>query len=223
MTGSQYLIDDYPTTIQSSSWVILDYSIVQSDLATAFVDGDLISYKYPTGLLQRTKNLVYSNGKTKIYQSGTPSQHREEPPTGPHEGMATGVAYGAGLWCGGACWLPVSVRHWSCRTGTACPGCGPTRAASSPSSILAVSLCTSGYLRLRRKEPNPSAPSAQARRPLAAAIARTVALLSTVLVVYLSVNTVTHRPHWPGMPPTLRAGPLKARSVFVLWLCASSP
>jgi uncharacterized membrane protein len=68
VTGSQYLIDDYPTTIQRSSWVILDYSIVESDRATAFVDGDLISYKYPTGLLQRTKNLVYNNGKTLIYQ-----------------------------------------------------------------------------------------------------------------------------------------------------------
>jgi hypothetical protein len=68
VTGSQYLIDDYPTTIRTSSWVILDYSIVQSDRATAFVDGDLISYKYPVGLLQRTKNLVYDNGKTLIYR-----------------------------------------------------------------------------------------------------------------------------------------------------------
>ncbi len=48
--------------------MILEWSIVESDRATDFVDGDLISYRYPTGLLQRTKNLVYNNGKTKIYQ-----------------------------------------------------------------------------------------------------------------------------------------------------------
>ena len=233
VTGSQYLIDDYPTTIQSSSWVILDYSIVQSDLATAFVDGDLISYKYPTGLLQRTKNLVYSNGKTKIYsmRHAVPAPGRA-PSRDLLEGIATGVAYGAGLWCGGAL-LVASFRpndlvmpYWD--------GVSWLRTDTSgvfAFVILAVSLCTSEYLRLRRKEPNPSTPSAQARCPLAAAIARTVALLSTVLVVYLSVNAVTHpatlarhATHFASWPTegTVRVCALALCIVSVGWLRFSS-
>jgi hypothetical protein len=97
--------------------------------------------------------------------------------------------------------------------------------------VLAVSLCTSEYLRLRRKEPNPATASVQARNPLAAAIARVVALLSTVLVVYLSVNAVTHPAtlslhvtHFASWPTegTVRVAALCLCVVTVGWLRFSS-
>jgi uncharacterized membrane protein len=68
VTGNQYLLDIFPTIIESNTWVILGSSIVQHDRATEFINGDLIDYKYPTELLRRTKNLVYSNGLSQIYQ-----------------------------------------------------------------------------------------------------------------------------------------------------------
>ena len=68
VTGNQVLLDLFPTTIQTSTWVILSAPIVRHDRATTFVDGDLISYKYPMAVLQRTKNLVYNNGLTQIYR-----------------------------------------------------------------------------------------------------------------------------------------------------------
>jgi uncharacterized membrane protein len=68
VSGTQQIIGNYPTTIKTSSWVILDWAIVKNDRATDFLDGDLISYRYPTALLQRTKNLVYNNGGAQIYR-----------------------------------------------------------------------------------------------------------------------------------------------------------
>ncbi len=68
VTGKQQIIGNYPTTIKRSSWVVLDWSIVKNDRATDFLDGDLISYRYPTALLERTKNLVYDNGGAEIYR-----------------------------------------------------------------------------------------------------------------------------------------------------------
>ena len=66
VTGSQYLDDLFPTLVRRSTWVILDYSLLQSGWATVVIDGNLITYKYPIGLLERTKNLVYNDGKTLI-------------------------------------------------------------------------------------------------------------------------------------------------------------
>jgi hypothetical protein len=41
---------------------------VKDDRATDFLDGDLITYRYPTALLQRTKKLVYNDGGAEIYR-----------------------------------------------------------------------------------------------------------------------------------------------------------
>ena len=68
VTGSQYLYDYFPTLVGRSTWVVLGDSVVQSGQATVSVDGNLITYRYPIGLLGGTKNLVYNNGKTRIYR-----------------------------------------------------------------------------------------------------------------------------------------------------------
>jgi hypothetical protein len=64
----QSVSDIYPTLIQKSSWVLLGYSTVRNDLATAGVSGDLIAYRYPFQILSENKNLVFNNGSTQIYK-----------------------------------------------------------------------------------------------------------------------------------------------------------
>ena len=48
--------------------MIVDYSLLETDRATVFINGNLVTYKYPLGLLKGTKNLVYDNGKTEIFR-----------------------------------------------------------------------------------------------------------------------------------------------------------
>ena len=68
VTGTQYLVDIFPTLVGRSTWVIVDYSLLETDRATVFINGNLVTYKYPLGLLKGTKNLVYDNGKTEIFR-----------------------------------------------------------------------------------------------------------------------------------------------------------
>lgn len=68
VTGQQFIEDAFPALLRQHAWVILDYSIVHTGLATASYDGDLIPYRYPTGILRSNKNLVYSNGAMEIYR-----------------------------------------------------------------------------------------------------------------------------------------------------------
>lgn len=62
--------------------------------------------------------------------------------------------------------------------------------------VLAVCLATSEYLRLNRRRNSAAKPAQQPPGSntalLAVAIARTVAVLATGVVIYLSVNAVTH-------------------------------
>ena len=62
------ITDIFPTLIQKSSWVMLEYSTVKTDIATVPINGDLIEYRYPTGVLNQNKDLVYDNGGTVIYK-----------------------------------------------------------------------------------------------------------------------------------------------------------
>jgi uncharacterized membrane protein len=62
------ITDIFPTLIQKSSWVVLEYSTVKTDIATAPINGDLIEYLYPKGVLNQNKDLVYDNGGTVIYK-----------------------------------------------------------------------------------------------------------------------------------------------------------
>jgi uncharacterized membrane protein len=68
VTGQQVITDIYPPLVRQSSWVILGYSTVHDGLATSSYDGDLLTYKYPTGFLRASKNLVYNNGGAEIYK-----------------------------------------------------------------------------------------------------------------------------------------------------------
>ena len=47
--------------------VILDSASVRRSRATLFVNGKLITYEYPTGLLKRTKNLVFDDGGSELF------------------------------------------------------------------------------------------------------------------------------------------------------------
>jgi uncharacterized membrane protein len=66
--AQQQVTDFYPTLIQKSTWVLLGYTMVRTGRATAYYDGDLITYMYPVSLLWDSKNLVYSNGGAEIYK-----------------------------------------------------------------------------------------------------------------------------------------------------------
>jgi uncharacterized membrane protein len=68
VTGSQHVRDVYPTLLGGSSWVVLGYSTVHTDLAVLYVQGQLIYYRYPIGVLGNNKDLVYNNGGTQIYR-----------------------------------------------------------------------------------------------------------------------------------------------------------
>jgi len=68
VTGQQFIEDAFPVLLRSHAWVIVDRSILHTDVATASYDGDLIPYRYPTGILRASKNLVYNNGDMEIYR-----------------------------------------------------------------------------------------------------------------------------------------------------------
>ena len=68
VNGSQIVTDDYPPLVLRSSWVIVGYSTLRSDLATTTIDGDLLTYKYPLGFLEDSKSLVYNNGGAEIFR-----------------------------------------------------------------------------------------------------------------------------------------------------------
>jgi uncharacterized membrane protein len=70
ISGSENVTDEYPTLLTKTSWVILDNSTMTSDTAFSFDEGtgNLTEYKYPIGLLNQYKNLVYTDGKAAIYK-----------------------------------------------------------------------------------------------------------------------------------------------------------
>jgi uncharacterized membrane protein len=58
----------YPTLIRPDAYVLLGSTIVNKGQSTVFYDGDLLTYRYPVALLDRTKDLVYSSGRAAIYR-----------------------------------------------------------------------------------------------------------------------------------------------------------
>jgi uncharacterized membrane protein len=60
--------DIYPTLIKRFSWVLLNYAVVHTGRAPLSDAGVILSYRYPTQLLQSNKNLVYNNGSDEIYK-----------------------------------------------------------------------------------------------------------------------------------------------------------
>ncbi|HYK32790.1 MAG TPA: DUF2206 domain-containing protein [Streptosporangiaceae bacterium] len=68
VTGQQFIEDAFPPLLRQHAWVVLDYPVLHTDVATASYDGDLIAYKYPLEILDTNKNLVYNNGDIEIYR-----------------------------------------------------------------------------------------------------------------------------------------------------------
>jgi hypothetical protein len=114
------------------------------------------------------------------------------------EAVTFGLAYSAGLWWGSVCLLAsfrpndLSAPYWA--------GLPELRADTSGAVTFfafAVFFCCSEFLRLRRGRPRVAArgggaPFRGAVAAAALAVAETVAVLATSLVIYLSVNAVTH-------------------------------
>jgi hypothetical protein len=114
------------------------------------------------------------------------------------EAVTFGLAYSAGLWWGSVCLLAsfrpddLSAPYWA--------GLPDLRADTSGTlaffAFAALFGC-SEFLRLRRGRPEVAArgdsvPLYGAVAAAALAVAETVAVLATSLVIYLSVNAVTH-------------------------------
>ncbi|MGW5607097.1 hypothetical protein ACWEWI_13545 [Streptomyces sp. NPDC003753] len=60
--------DIFPVLVGSHTYVFLGTTTVTKDEATTFYRGDLMTYRYPIGLLDVTKNKLYSNGGAEIYR-----------------------------------------------------------------------------------------------------------------------------------------------------------
>jgi uncharacterized membrane protein len=67
-TGLSSVNDIYPTLLRKDAYVFLGYTTVTKDQATFLYAGDLIAYQYPMGLLNSTKNLIYSSNGVRIYR-----------------------------------------------------------------------------------------------------------------------------------------------------------
>ena len=68
ISADQIVTDFYPTLLRKSTWVVLGYSTVRTGVSWFVGNGNLISYKYPVGVLKTSKDLVYDNGSTRIYK-----------------------------------------------------------------------------------------------------------------------------------------------------------
>jgi uncharacterized membrane protein len=69
-TGNAAPVADrlYPTLLTRDAYVFMDPQIRLQGRSTIFTTGDLITYRYPTQLLDRRMNLVYSAPDTRIYR-----------------------------------------------------------------------------------------------------------------------------------------------------------
>jgi hypothetical protein len=113
------------------------------------------------------------------------------------EAVALGLAYGAGLCWASACAVAsFRIRNLAQPYWSAIPGLRTDTCGALAFIVLAVSLATGRFRQLERIRSEPAA-SAGPRpgsgwQSVALTIGETVAVLSTGLVVYLSVNAVTH-------------------------------
>jgi uncharacterized membrane protein len=63
-------LDDalYPTQLRVDTYVLLSSTVLGKGQSTVVYNGDLLTYRYPLALLDRTKNLVYHSGGAAIYR-----------------------------------------------------------------------------------------------------------------------------------------------------------
>jgi uncharacterized integral membrane protein len=109
------------------------------------------------------------------------------------EAISTGAAYGAGL-CGISALLVASFRpkdlsmpYWN-----RLPWLRTDTIGAVSLIVLSIALVISEYLRIRRAQRDVATPSTRLRQPLAVAVGRAIALVSTLIFIYISVNAVTH-------------------------------
>ncbi|MDT7679528.1 MAG: hypothetical protein QOD82_7430 [Pseudonocardiales bacterium] len=60
--------DIFPTSLRTDSYVLLGSTTVRKGQVTFSYRGDLVTYRYPTGLLDETKNEIYSSEGARIYR-----------------------------------------------------------------------------------------------------------------------------------------------------------
>jgi uncharacterized membrane protein len=60
--------DILPWTIDKHAYVYSGYGETVNGLATVYYSGSFVRYKYPSELLDNTKNVIYNNGQAKIYK-----------------------------------------------------------------------------------------------------------------------------------------------------------
>lgn len=142
------------------------------------------------------------------------------------EALAAGLAYGAGLCWASVC-LVASLRPGDLRASywRGVPGLRTDTCGIVAFLVVAVCFGTSEYLRLRRRRDAPQGQGSLSgtTRLFALATSETVAILATGLVVYVSVNAVTHPATLQMRATHLTAWPTEGTlRVAALFLCASS-
>ncbi|MDX3071862.1 hypothetical protein [Streptomyces sp. MI02-7b] len=60
--------DIFPTVLRTDSYLLLGTSTVRTGRLSFSYRGDLVTYRYPVGLLDRTKNEIYSSEGARIYR-----------------------------------------------------------------------------------------------------------------------------------------------------------
>jgi polysaccharide biosynthesis protein PslG len=142
------------------------------------------------------------------------------------EALSLGLAYGAGLCCASVCLVAsfqqtsLNVPYWQHVPGLRTDTCGIA-------ALLVGATCftVSEYLRLcRHRDPMPDRQRASAATGLVVrAISETMAIVATGLVIYISVNSVTHAATL-GLPVShLVASPTEGTvRVVALLLCVCS-
>ena len=57
----------YPETIETNSYVYLDYNNVKTQTVVDDISGNIFYYHFPVSFLDNNKNLIYNNGGSEIY------------------------------------------------------------------------------------------------------------------------------------------------------------
>ncbi len=60
--------DVFPTLIEKHAYVFLGFATVTLDKASVSINGNTVTYRYPVGLLDDTKDLVFSSNGARIYR-----------------------------------------------------------------------------------------------------------------------------------------------------------
>jgi uncharacterized membrane protein len=60
--------DIFPWLVRRNAYVFLGYTNVAKRESTVFLDGDLVTYRYPLSFLTDNKDLIYSSGGARVYK-----------------------------------------------------------------------------------------------------------------------------------------------------------